>query len=65
VTVITFGAGLLDHLSSDDFDNWSDMLFHTLFPRSFLHWRAFGLGLGNCSLRRFCARSLAGLTAFS
>ena len=40
-------SGLLDHLSSDGFDYWSDGLFHA--PRSFLHWRTFGLGLGNRS----------------
>src|SRR5215831_2857770 len=33
---------LLDHLNSDAFDYWSDRPFH--FPRSFLHWRGFGLG---------------------
>jgi len=54
---------LLDYVSSDGFDYRSDGPFH--FPASFLYWRGFGLGLGNCSLRRFCARSLAGLTAFS
>jgi hypothetical protein len=38
---------LLDHLNSDGFDYWSDNLFHPLFPRSFLSWRAFGLSFGN------------------
>ena len=44
---------LLNHLDSegfsDGFDCWSDRLFHP--PRSLLHRRAFGLGLGNRSLR--------------
>src|SRR6516165_8675785 len=53
--------GLLDHLSSDSFDYGNDGLFDP--PRSFLHWRAFGLGLGNRSL---CSLDyLACLTAFS
>src|SRR6516165_7367286 len=51
---------LLDHLSSDGFDHWSDRAFH--FPRSFLHWGAFGLGLGNRSLR--CLGHLACFRAF-
>src|SRR5689334_2090518 len=46
---------LLDHLNSGDFndgfDCWSDRRFQ--FPRRFLHWHGFGLGLGNRSLRRF------------
>jgi hypothetical protein len=50
-------SGLLDHLSSDGFDYWSVRLFRP--PRSFLHWRAFGLGPGSRSLRRF--RSLGQL----
>ena len=55
--------GLLNHLSSDGFDNWSDRLFH--YPRSFLHWRGFGLGPSNCSLGRFRRlRYLGCLTAF-
>src|SRR6516165_11531157 len=55
--------GLLNHLSSDGFDNWSDRLFH--YPRSFLHWRRFGLGPSNCSLCRFRRlRYLGCLTAF-
>jgi hypothetical protein len=49
-------SGLLDHLNGDRFDCRSNRLF----PRGFLHWRAFGLGLGNRSLRRF--RSLGCLT---
>ena len=53
--------GLLDHLSSDGFDYGNDGLFDP--PRSFLHWRAFGLGLGNRSLCSF--DYLACLTAFS
>ena len=53
-------SGLLDHLSSDCFDYWSDRLFH--FPRNFLR-RGFGFGLGNCPLRRL--GYLACLTAFS
>ena len=52
---------LLDHLSSDGFDYWSDRRVY--FPRSFLHWRAFGLGLGDRALR--CLGYLASLTAFS
>ena len=52
---------LLDHLNSDGFNHWSDRLFH--FPRSFLHWRGFGLGLGNHSFRGL--GYLACLTAFS
>jgi hypothetical protein len=51
-------SGLLDYLNSDGFDYRSDGLFH--FPRGFLYRRAFGLGLGNCPLRRF--RSLGYLT---
>jgi hypothetical protein len=55
--------GLLDHLNSNGFSNtfdyWSDRLFH--FPRSFLHWCAFGLGPGS----RFRFRSLTCLTSFS
>src|SRR5262249_14320974 len=50
--------GLVDHLSSDGFDCWSDRPFH--FPDSFLHRRAFGLGPRD-PLR---LRSLAWLTAF-
>ena len=42
-------SGLLDHLSSNCFDYWSGRLFH--FPFRFLHWRTFGLGLGNRPLR--------------
>src|SRR6516225_10989294 len=42
--------GLLNHLSRDGFDYWSDRLFH--FPRGFLHRRGFGLGPGNGSLPR-------------
>src|SRR6516165_3489460 len=42
-------SGLLDH--SGGFDYRSDRLFH--FPRNFLHWRGFWLGLCNCRLRRF------------
>jgi len=53
--------GLLDHLSSDGFDYGNDGLFDP--PRSFLHWRAFGLGLGNRSLCSF--DYLPCLTAFS
>jgi hypothetical protein len=35
-------SGLLDHLSSDGFDYWSNrLLFH--FARGFLRWRTFGL----------------------
>jgi len=52
--------GLLDYLSSDGFDYWSDRLFH--FPRSFLHRRGFGLSPGSGSLRRL--GYLACLTAF-
>src|SRR5262249_60465359 len=57
---------LLYHLDSggfdyDGFDYWSDRLFH--FPRSFLHWCAFRLSLGDHSLRRL--RYLACLTTFS
>jgi len=52
------GYGLLVHLNGDGFDCWSDRPFHPFFPRSFLNWRAFGLGLGNRLLRRFSSRSL-------
>src|SRR5262249_12717980 len=59
-SLIRDSYGLLNHLSSNDFDNWSDRLFH--LPRGFLHWRAFRLGPGNCSLRSL--RYLTCLTAF-
>jgi len=51
-------SGLLDHFNGDGFDYRSDRLLH--FPRSFLRWREFGLGLGDCWLRRL--RSLGCLT---
>jgi hypothetical protein len=51
-------SGLLDHFNGDGFDYRSDRLLH--FPRSFLRWRGFGLGLGDCWLRRL--RSLGCLT---
>ena len=52
-------------LNGNSFDWRSNRLFHP--TRGFLHWRAFGLGLGNRSLRQFSSRSLgylAGLSAF-
>jgi len=54
-------SGLLDHLNSNGLDYRSDRRLH--FPRNFLNWRAFGLGLGNRPLR--CLGYLACLTAFS
>jgi len=54
-------SGLLDHLNSDGFDNWSDRLFH--FPHCFLHWGGLGLGPGNHPLRGL--GYLACLAAFS
>jgi hypothetical protein len=55
---------LLDHLDGDGFDYRSNRLFH--FPGGFLHWRGFGLGLGNRSLRRLRSLGcLTRLTAFS
>jgi hypothetical protein len=59
---LEFGSGMLN---GNGFDWGSDRLFHP--TRGFLHWRAFELGLGNRSLRRFSSRSLdylAGLSAF-
>src|SRR5262249_41591427 len=53
------GRWLLDHLNLEGIDCRSYRLFY--FPRSFLHWGAFGLGLD--SRFRFCR--LACLTAFS
>jgi hypothetical protein len=44
-------SGLLNHLNGDRLGHRSGRLFH--FPRGFLHWRGFRLGLGNRSLRRF------------
>ena len=46
IYLLEFGSGMLN---GNSFDTWSDRLFHP--TRGFLHWRAFGLGLGNRSLR--------------
>src|SRR5215831_1157609 len=53
--------GLLDRLNNEGFDYRSDRLLQ--FPHRFLHWRAFGLGVGNRPLRGF--GYLACLTASS
>src|SRR5262249_13716266 len=49
-----------DHVNTDRFDRRHTWLFHPLcfFPRSFLNPRAFGLGSGNGSLRRFSSGGL-------
>ena len=60
-SLIRDSYGLLDHL--DGLDYWGDGLFH--FPRSLLHWRGFGLGLGNHWLRRFSSRSLGHLACLT
>jgi hypothetical protein len=44
---------LLDHLNSDGFDCRSDWPFRP--PRSFFHWRVFGLGLATVRFIAFAA----------